>query len=135
MGLKFVNKKTQKRFEEVDPVLKFQMAKRFAIAEQIALILKDKKMTQKDLADRLGKNESEISKWLSGFHNLTKDTESLIEYHLGVNISVLVKDIKDTVYFFALSEQEKGIAIPVKSRGKKPQAPKHLNKEYVVKCQ
>jgi transcriptional regulator with XRE-family HTH domain len=31
-------------------------------------------MTQKDLAKRLGKTETEVSRWLSGTHNLTLST-------------------------------------------------------------
>ena len=45
-----------------------------AIANRIYEILEAKKMTQKDLAMRLGKTEAEVSRWLSGTHNLTLST-------------------------------------------------------------
>ena len=45
-----------------------------AIANRIYEILEAKGMTQKDLAKRLGKTETEVSRWLSGTHNLTLST-------------------------------------------------------------
>lgn len=41
------------------------------ITEQIYAILEKKQWSQKDFAKRLGKTDAEISKWLSGRHNLT----------------------------------------------------------------
>lgn len=52
------------------------------IASQINLILKQEGLSQKDLADRLGKKESEISKWLSGNHNFTLKSLAKIEAEL-----------------------------------------------------
>jgi transcriptional regulator with XRE-family HTH domain len=115
MGIKFIDSETQADFEKISLVRKFQAKKRFAFAEQLRLLLKEKRLTQKAFADLIGKEESEISKWLSGFHNFTKDTESLIEFYLESDISVLVKDIKpEIIYLFALSEQHKSLAIPLK---------------------
>jgi transcriptional regulator with XRE-family HTH domain len=61
------------------------------IAERIQEILTIKKMTQKDLAKVMGKSESEISKWLTGLHNLEIRTISKIESVLGVNIIEISK--------------------------------------------
>ena len=58
----------------------------YAIAERIAYVLKSKGMTQRDLAQRLGKRESEVSKWLTGRHNLTTNTIARISYALGTPI-------------------------------------------------
>jgi ribosome-binding protein aMBF1 (putative translation factor) len=44
------------------------------IASQINSILKQKNISQRELASRLNKKESEISKWLSGNHNFTIKT-------------------------------------------------------------
>lgn len=38
------------------------------IANRIYNLLKKKKMTQRELATRMGKRESEISRWLTGSH-------------------------------------------------------------------
>ena len=55
----------------------------FRIVDRIHEILKEKGLKQKDLALRLGKNESEISKWMRGTHNFTIDTLVSIENELG----------------------------------------------------
>ena len=49
-------------------------------------------MEQKDLAKALGKNESEISKWLSGSHNFTLKTIARIEDVLGDKLLEVVDD-------------------------------------------
>lgn len=41
------------------------------ILVRIKQLMKEKKMTQKSLAEKLDKQPSEINKWLSGKHNLT----------------------------------------------------------------
>jgi ribosome-binding protein aMBF1 (putative translation factor) len=56
------------------------------IASQINSILKRKNITQRELALRLNKKESEISKWLSGNHNFTIKTLASIETILGEEI-------------------------------------------------
>lgn len=62
--------------------------KNLAISEQINTILREKGWTQKQLAQQLGKNESEISKLLSGLHNLTLKSISKLEAQLGSDIIV-----------------------------------------------
>ena len=55
----------------------------FEIADRIDCILKRKGMTPKELAAKMGKQESEISKWLTGRHNFTTNTISSISMALG----------------------------------------------------
>ena len=55
----------------------------FALADRISFLLKKHKITQKELADKLGKRESEVSKWLSGGHNFTQSTLTKISLALG----------------------------------------------------
>ena len=55
----------------------------FQIVDRIHQILIEKGLKQKDLAEMLGKKESEISKWMRGTHNFTIDTLSAIETSLG----------------------------------------------------
>lgn len=62
--------------------------KNLAISEQISAILKEKGWTQKQLAQRLGKNESEVSKLLSGLHNPTLKSIAKLEAELGTDIIV-----------------------------------------------
>lgn len=58
----------------------------FAIVDRIDAILKEKGMTQKELADALGKKESEVSRWMRGTHNFTIRTLTRISNVLGSQI-------------------------------------------------
>jgi ribosome-binding protein aMBF1 (putative translation factor) len=60
--------------------------KSLAMSHHIAEILESKGLMQKDLAEMLDKSEAEVSKWLSGTHNLTLRTISKIEAVLGESI-------------------------------------------------
>ncbi len=55
----------------------------FRIVDRIHVILTDKGLKQKDLAEMLGKKEPEISKWMRGTHNFTIGTIAAIEAALG----------------------------------------------------
>ena len=55
----------------------------FGIAERMDAILKEKNISQRELARRLGKRESEVSRWLTGRHNFTTSTIAKIETALG----------------------------------------------------
>ena len=46
----------------------------FDVSDRIQALLTAKGMQQRDLAKALGKQESEVSKWLSGTHNFTLKT-------------------------------------------------------------
>lgn len=56
------------------------------VADRIHWLLQEKGMSQKDLAVALHKSESEISKWLSGTHNLELKTILRIEEALDEDI-------------------------------------------------
>jgi transcriptional regulator with XRE-family HTH domain len=56
------------------------------VIEQISAILRRKGMCQRDLAQLLGKRESEISKWMRGTHNFTLSTIAGIQEALGEKI-------------------------------------------------
>lgn len=58
----------------------------FAIADRIDFLLKEKGMSQRMLAHRLGKKESEVSKWLTGRHNFTTKTLAHIALVLGDDV-------------------------------------------------
>lgn len=66
----------------------------FSIIERIHHLLKQKNMTQKDLAQKLNKTESEISKILSPGHNMTLKTISKIEDALDEKIIVIPKSVQ-----------------------------------------
>lgn len=62
----------------------------FEIADRIQALLLEKGMQQKDFAKAIGKQESEISKWLSGTHNFTLKTIAKIKEVLGDQIIQVV---------------------------------------------
>ena len=58
----------------ISPEMKLQMELSVAIANRIYEILETRGMSQKDFAKLMGKTETEVSRWLSGTHNLTMAT-------------------------------------------------------------
>lgn len=57
-----------------------------AIANRIFALMDERGMKQRDLAKALGKTETEVSRWLSGTHNLTIATIAKIAIVLGDDI-------------------------------------------------
>jgi len=80
----------------ISPETKMQMELSVAIANRIYDILEEKGMTQKDFARLMGKTETEVSRWLSGTHNMTLATLCKISIALGENILSAV-DIEEPV--------------------------------------
>ena len=82
--------KTNKIMEEIrstiSPEMKLQMELSVAIANRIYDILESKGMSQKEFAQLMGKTETEVSRWLSGTHNLTMATICKISVALGEDI-------------------------------------------------
>jgi transcriptional regulator with XRE-family HTH domain len=68
---------------------------KMVLAARIDDILQQKDWTKKQLAMRLSKSPSEITKWLSGTHNFTIDTLSDICYALDIDISSLFSRTPD----------------------------------------
>ena len=66
--------------------MKLQIEMSVAIANRIYEILEARGMSQKDLAKKLGKTETEVSRWLSGTHNLTLATICKISTTLGAEV-------------------------------------------------
>jgi transcriptional regulator with XRE-family HTH domain len=54
-------------------------------------VLKEKGITQKELAKRMEKTPSEISKWLSGDHNLTLRSIAKLEAELEMDLIYISK--------------------------------------------
>lgn len=77
---------------KITPANRQFVRKNLAISEQISAILKEKGWSQKELAKRLGKTESEISKLCSGLHNLTLSSITKLEAELGTDIITTPKE-------------------------------------------
>lgn len=72
--------------ERIKPEQKLFVRKNLAISEQISSILENKGWSQKRLAAEMGKKQSEISKLLSGMHNLTLQSIANVEAVLGEEV-------------------------------------------------
>lgn len=72
--------------ERTTPEQEYFVDQNMAIVDYIYQLLEEKKMKPVDLARNLGKTPAEISKWLSGTHNLTLQSISKIESALGEKI-------------------------------------------------
>lgn len=65
---------------------------------RINQLLKEKGYSQKDLAEKLGKNPSEISKWLNGDHNFTLRSVAKLEAELGETILYVPRRVAFQTY-------------------------------------
>ncbi|MFM8347842.1 MAG: multiprotein-bridging factor 1 family protein [Bacteroidota bacterium] len=72
----------------VTPEIKQFLHHSFSIVDRINDIMEMKGISQRTLAGRMGKQESEISKWMSGTHNFTLKTIAKLEIALGEAILV-----------------------------------------------
>lgn len=87
--------KTNKILDEIrqsiSPEMKMQMELSVAIANRIYDVLEAKGLSQKDFAKMMGKTETEVSRWLSGTHNLTLATLCKISVALGQDIITITR--------------------------------------------
>ena len=74
-----------------------------AIANRIFDVMTELGMKQRDLAKALGKTETEVSRWLSGTHNLTIATIAKIAAVLGDDIITTTT----SVHPYKLPEEQK----------------------------
>lgn len=83
--------------EHGDPAIDKLVKRNLAIANRIADILSQKNMTPADLAKTMGKQRSEISKWLSGTHSFSTKTITYIECALGEDIISVYASLQDAI--------------------------------------
>lgn len=57
-----------------------------SVSDRIAFILKERGMTQKDFARKMGRTEAEVSRWLGGTHNFTFSTIAKISSFFNEDI-------------------------------------------------
>lgn len=77
------NKKLEAIRKKTPRHVKLLIDHSLAVADRINEILERKTLSQRNLAERLGKSESEISKWMRGTHNFTLKTIARLEAELG----------------------------------------------------
>jgi len=86
------NKRLEERRKSISKDVDISVRQSFDIVDRIHEILGNQGKEQKDLAHLLGKNESEISKWMSGTHNFTINTLAKIQAVLGESIIHVTKE-------------------------------------------
>lgn len=72
--------------ENSNPIQRRRTEKMFKLASKILDFMEEKGMNRVQLAEKMGKQPSEISKILSGSHNVTVNTIFAIEEALGEEI-------------------------------------------------
>jgi len=77
-----------------DPKVSKLVKRNLAIANRVTYLLKEKNITRTAFAKMMGKGPSEITKWLSGTHNLTMKSVDKMETVLGENILNVVPNIQ-----------------------------------------
>jgi len=94
--------------------------KSLEIADFIFWIMEQKGMKQKDLADKMGKTEAEISKFLAGMHNYTLRSIAKIESALGatvictprtIRVSFPEENVKSSEYHIVGKKQEGNVPV------------------------
>lgn len=76
----------------VPPEIMSEVQLSAGIIERIDVILKEKHMTQRDLAKRLGKSEAVVSRWTTGFPNLTLRSIAQLSTALGEPLIQIVSN-------------------------------------------
>lgn len=96
-----------------DPETEKFIAKNLAITENVRLALEAKHWTKADLAKKMNKKPSEVSKWLSGMHNLTLKSIIKMEMALGIDL-IHLESVKEFEYVF-LGEIKNGDELKAKA--------------------
>jgi len=105
------NKDGQKKVTALDQLLakikpgeQAVMDDRMTIAANIDELLKQNGWSKKLFAEKLGKEPSVITRWLSGTHNFTTETLSEIRMILGVSLVDLVRECQPPVMLMPNNE-------------------------------
>ena len=85
-----MNKKEwfNKKVSEVPPAIMTEVELSAGIIARIDKILKEKGMTQRDLARKLKKSDAVVSRWTTGFPNLT--LRSIAELSVAVGEPLII---------------------------------------------
>ena len=90
--------------ENGDPSIQKATEINLAIAIKINSILESKGLKAVDLANKLNKNQSEVSKWLTGMHTFT--TKTLAKISLALDEEIILTDAKTKNVYFTVYRNE-----------------------------
>lgn len=101
----------QELFDEITPLEMEQAKNRMQLAASIEDLMINRGWSKSQLAEKLGKNPSEITKWLSGTQNFTSNVLTEIAFVFGVDVAALFGS-KETVIIFKTEALLKSEAYP-----------------------
>ncbi len=84
--MKTINTVFNQMVSQVPPEVKQEIDFEMDISNRIDFLMKKHHLTKLEFARKLGKRPSEITKWLSGQHNFTLRTISLLSTFFGERI-------------------------------------------------
>lgn len=70
-------------FNEIPPAKREETRLSFAISNRIDALMKENGLNRKQLAEAVGKRPNEVTRWLSGEHNFTIATLSMLSTFFG----------------------------------------------------
>ena len=105
--------------QQAPPEVQKQVDMCVAIANRVYDLLEERGMSQRDLARALGKTETEVSRWLSGTHNLTVATIAKMAAVLGDDIITATSTIRhETFQYHDVATESTMVAEDVAEYGK-----------------
>ncbi len=105
--------------QQAPPEVQKQVDLCVAIANRVYDLLEERGMSQRDLARALGKTETEVSRWLSGTHNLTVATIAKMAAVLGDDIITAKSTIRhETFQYHDVATESTMVAEDVAEYGK-----------------
>lgn len=72
-----------KMVADVPSDIKAEINLSFEISDKIYTLMRDRGLSKKQFADSLGRRPSEVTKWLSGQHNFTIATLTMLSTFFG----------------------------------------------------
>jgi transcriptional regulator with XRE-family HTH domain len=72
--------------ENKNPEIDRFIERNLEITQEVCAVLKTRRINKKEFAKMLDKSPSEVTKWLSGLHNLTLKSITKMEVALGVDL-------------------------------------------------
>ena len=81
--VKRINTSFDEMLANTSPAIQQEVAMEFAVSNRIYELMKQRGLTKQQFAQALGKKPSEVTKWLSGQHNFTLKTISMLSTFFG----------------------------------------------------
>ena len=80
--MKRINTSFDKMLANTSPVIQQEVAMEFAVSNRIYELMVQRGLTKLQFAQALGRKPSEVTKWLSGQHNFTLKTLTMLSAFL-----------------------------------------------------